>query len=408
MLRIIKYLDFIIYWSIVLIPFSISIAPGMTFTFMGFLFFSFLLKKIIKRERLFIKTPINPAFMFLMLISILSFKNTIDTRASLQGVLKLVQNAFLFLICAEEIRDKKHISRVIISIIIGASLASFDALWQMKFGRDFIRGREIKIAIGLKRATAAFPNANVFGIYMSAIVPLIIGLSLFYCGGKKKIIMLFISVLTILGLATTFSRGSGLGLYISVLLLGLAKKNRPVLILCLAILLIFPFIVPKNIKVWAREVNYNPIIFMCNADRISIYRNTFNMVKHHPILGVGVNTFLINYQRYKLPEPDNAKTADAVYAHNNFLQIAGDIGLLGLAAFFWLLFELFKKNVRIYNGLKDNYLKIISLSLSASLVSFLVNGLTETSLYYARVAMIFWFLIGFSLALSKFVDANNS
>jgi len=408
MFRIVKYLDFVSHWSIILIPFSIAIAPGMTFTFMGFLFSSFLLKKIIKGERLFIKTPINLAFMFLMLVSIFSFKNTIDFRASFQGVTKLIQNAFLFLICAEEIKDKKHISRIVFSIIIGASLASFDALWQMKFGTDFIRGREIKISIGLRRATAAFPNANVFGIYMSAIVPLIIGLSLFYYKGKKKIIMFFISALTALGLATTVSRGSGLGLYTSVVFLSLVRKNRTVLILCLAILLIFPFIVPKNIKLWAKEVNYNPIVFMCNADRISIYKNTFNMIKHYPLLGVGVNTFLINYQRYKLPEPDNAKTADAVYAHNNFLQIAGDIGLLGLAVFFWLLFELFKKNMQIYNNLKDNYLKIISLSLVACFVSFLVNGLTETSLYYPRVAMIFWFLIGLSLSLVKFVNADSS
>ena len=408
MFRIVKYLDFVSHWSIILIPFSIAIAPGMTFTFMGFLFSSFLLKKIIKGERLFIKTPINLAFMFLMLVSIFSFKNTIDFRASFQGVTKLIQNAFLFLICAEEIKDKKHISRIVFSIIIGASLASFDALWQMKFGTDFIRGREIKISIGLRRATAAFPNANVFGIYMSAIVPLIIGLSLFYYKGKKKIIMFFVSALTALGLATTLSRGSGLGLYTSVIFLSLIRKNRTVLILCLAVLLILPFIVPKNIKLWAKEVNYNPIVFMCNADRISIYKNTFNMIKHYPLLGVGVNTFLINYQRYKLPEPDNAKTADAVYAHNNFLQIAGDIGLLGLAVFFWLLFELFKKNMQIYNNLKDNYLKIISLSLVACFVSFLVNGLTETSLYYPRVAMIFWFLIGLSLSLVKFVNADSS
>jgi len=58
----------------------------------------------------------------------------------------------------------------------------------------------------------------------------------------------------------------------------------------------------------------------------------------------------------------------------------------------------------IYKRLKDNFLSIVSLSLIACLVSFLINGLTESSLYYARVALIFWYLVGLSLSLNKFSE----
>ncbi|MFA5089654.1 MAG: O-antigen ligase family protein [Candidatus Omnitrophota bacterium] len=206
----------------------------------------------------------------------------------------------------------------------------------------------------------------------------------------------------------TFSRPTILALFLSILFLVIVKKDKVVAGLLLLVLVISPFVAPKGLKDWARLINYNPIIFMCNHDRISIYRNSLNMIRHHPVLGVGVNTFSKNYLKYKLPEPENAQTADNMYAHNTFLQMAGEIGLLGLLAFLWLLFNLFKRGARIYRSLSDRYYKIISLSLSVCLFAFLVNGLTETSLYYARVAMIFWYLAGFSLALEKFIDADNT
>lgn len=401
--KIIKYLNGAIYWLIVLIPFSIAIAPAFTNAFMGILFISFIAKKILKKGNLFIGTPVNPCFLALVAISIVSFRNSVDFNASLRGITKLLQNAFLFLICAEEIKDKKHIARIVLSVIFGASLASTDAIWQIWSGKDFIRGNAPILNIGLKRATAAFPDANVLGVYLSAIAPLVIGLSLYYFKGTKRILMFLASGLSITGIALTFARGTALALYLSILLISVFRRNKTISIALLILLVVFPFIMPQNIKDWAKSVNYNPVLFMFNADRVSIYKNTLNMIKHHPFIGVGVNTYSKNYQKYKLPEPENARTSDFMYAHNHFLQMAGEIGLIGLGIFFWLLFKLFKNNINVYKNLKDEYLKIISLSILACLFAFLINGLTETSLYYSRVAMIFWYLVGFSFALNKFI-----
>jgi O-antigen ligase len=305
------------------------------------------------------------------------------------------------LICAEEVRDKKHIKYIVFSIAAGAFLSSYDGLWQVIFGKDFIQGHATIINIGIVRATAAFPNANVFGVYLSAIAPLIIGLALFYYKGAKKILMLIVALLATFGIVLTFSRGTALALYLSVLFLSFMRKSKIISVALIILLLVSPFVMPQSIKKWAKEVNYNPVRFMLNDDRISIYKNALNMIKHHPVIGVGVNTFSKNYQTYKLPEPDWAKTVGSLYAHNHFLQMAGEIGLLGLAVFLWLLYRLFKANFRIYSGLKDEYLKVVSVSLVACFIAFLTNGLTETSLYYSRVAMIFWYLIGVTLSLQN-------
>ncbi|OGX57852.1 MAG: hypothetical protein A2460_05140 [Omnitrophica WOR_2 bacterium RIFOXYC2_FULL_43_9] len=181
------------------------------------------------------------------------------------------------------------------------------------------------------------------------------------------------------------------------------------MIACLIIFtLASPFLLPKSVKTWARDVEYNPLRFMCNDDRIAVYRNSLLMIKAHPLIGVGANTFMKSYRFYKeYPEYRNIITLDEMKAHNNFLHMAGEIGLLGLSIFFWFLFILFKESWKIYRGLKDRYLSAASLSLVACLIAFLINGLTESSLYYSVVSVLFWYIAGLSISLKKISDENR-
>jgi len=400
--KMLQVFDSIIYWSIVIMPFSVAIAPGIANTFIGFFSAFFIIKSLITKKPFSTDRLTLVFFAIFLVASVISIGNSVSYNVSFQGIIKLLKYILIFLICSEEIKDKKHISRIIIAICSGVCLASIDALWQMVFGYDFIRHNAMQFAIGLPRPTAAFPNPNVFGIYMTALTPLIFGLTFFYFKGKTKLLMFFVSVLGLLGVYLTLSRGAGLGIYLAILFLSIAKKKKLLTSILVVILIIFPFVMPKKIKQWAKEINYNPLVFMCNRERVSIYNNTINMIKHHPFIGVGVNTFSRNYGKYKLESAEKySHTPDTIYAHNIYLQMAGEIGLLGLAAFLLFLFQVFRRVLNVSRRLSDEYLKIIALSLAASLIAFLVNGLTETSLYYPRVAMIFWYLIGVSLSLNR-------
>jgi O-antigen ligase len=406
--KLIIFSDAVIYWAIVLIPFSMAIAPAPMNIFAGLLMFSFLVKKILKRQILFIKTAINIPFLFFFIACIISMFNSVSYKDSLRGLFRLIQYLFIFLIIAEEIKDEKHIKRIITSMVLGISLVSTDALWQIISGHDFIRGNPLIINIGIKRATASFPDSNILGIYLSAIVPTAIILTLYYFKNIKKAAMASITLLALAGLTLTYSRPAALAIYAISLFFGIVKKDKILISFLIILTIILPFIAPGKIKDWARSVNYDPIRFMCNDDRIAVYRNSINMIKQHPIIGVGVNTFMKNYKTYKeAPEYRNVKTSDYMYAHNNFLHMAGEVGFLGLGVFLWLLYKLFSAAANIYKKIQGDFLKNISLSLIACLIAFLVNGLTESSLYYSRITIIFWFIVGFLLSLKNFAVSNN-
>ncbi|MDD2688671.1 MAG: O-antigen ligase family protein [Candidatus Omnitrophica bacterium] len=406
---LLTYLDRIIYWLIIIIPFFIAIAPAPVNIFMGFLIAGFLVTRYLRKERLFGKTAINLSLLLFFLVTILSIFNSVSLKDSFKGgALRLLQYIFILFALAESVRDGKHLKRIIFSITAGLILASLDSVWQVITGHDFIRGYAPVVNIGLVRATASFKDSNNLGIYLSAFAPLIFGLTGYYFKHKEKILFIFVSVLTLTGIILTYSRPTLLAIYAALFFLGIARRDKMLVSLLIIFMLIAPFIAPKSVKDWAKQVDYNPVRFMCNDDRIAIYRNSLNMIRQHPVIGVGANTFMKNYKTYKeSPEYRNVITSDTVYAHNNFLHMAGELGLIGLGVFIWLLYKLFVESKNIYYLLKDEYLKVIALSLIACLISFLVNGLAESSLFHSRVAIVFWYICGLILSLRKFAIAKE-
>ncbi|MBF0494137.1 MAG: O-antigen ligase family protein [Candidatus Omnitrophica bacterium] len=400
--KLINILDFAIYWSIVVIPFSVMFGPGLANAYIGIACACFFVKKLIKKERIAVNTSVNWAYFLFIGCSILSIKNSLYMDDSVRGILRVFEYFLIFFVCSEEIKSKKQIKLIAASAALGVSLVSIDAIWQLVIGKDFIWGNTPQICpIGLPRPSASFPDPNVLGVYLSALVPLVAALAMVRETGKARIWMGIAVLLGLAGTVLTFARGTGIAVYAALLFIAIVKKQKAVIAVLVGALLVFPLVMPKSIKDWAKEIKYNPIVFLCNYDRISIYKNAVNMIKHHPVIGVGVNTFCKSYTKYKLPEPENAKTAETMYAHNIYLQMAGEIGFLGLGAFLLFLFFVFKNVFSVYRRLKDGYLSVIALSLMACIGAFLINGLTETNLYYPRVVMIFWYLIGFSLALKN-------
>lgn len=406
--KIAAVLDGIIYWSIVLLPFSIAVAPAAMEVCAGLLSVSFLAKKSIGNKVFALDKKIAVPCLLLLVISVFSMLNSVNHHDSMRGLFKLVRYLLLLAIMAEEVKDRRHIGRIVVSMVAGAFLVSVDAVWQLAVGKDFIRGNAPVVNIGIARATASFPDANVLGIYLSALVLVPLAIALYHARKAKRVLIGLVTAVIISGLALTYSRPTLLAVYVSTLILGVVRRGKALILILLFLAVIAPFAAPASVKDFARQVNYDPLRFMCNDDRIAIYRNTVRMIQQHPVIGVGVNTFMKNYRFYKeSPEYRNVVTSDFIYAHNNFLHMAGETGLLGLGIFCWFLIVLFRENLAGQGRLRDRYLALLSLAVVLCLVAFLINGLTESSLYYSKVAMIFWYLAGLSLAFKQFVHEDT-
>ena len=396
--RLIVFCNRVIYWSIIAVPFVISFSSAAVDTFIGFMVFAFVLKKIISRDLTLAPTPINLPFALIIGVALLSFINSVDLRASLQGIVKLLKYGFLIVIIAGEIRDRKHFTRIIWAIFIGLLLASLDGLHQFIFGVDFFRHRPYDSVIGLIRLNAAFPNTNIFAGYLALVLPFSIPLLFYYLKGKKRCVLLVIALLGAFCLVFTFCRSALGGVWLAILLMGIIKKDKAVIFFTVLALLMVPLLAPGTIKDWAKTT-HSWGEFLLNKERPVIYETSFNMIKHHPFIGVGVNTYVLNYQKYKLHDTSLATANSRWYAHNSFLQMACEIGITGVAIFIWLLFLLFSRWRKFYRSTKDDFLALCGLGIVMGLAAFLVHGLTETNLYYPKIAVLFWFQAGLLMGI---------
>src|SRR3989338_4729862 len=230
--------------------------------FTGLLIAAFLIKKILKKEGLFIKSAINIPLLLLFIITCLSVFHSVNLSDTFKGgIFRLAQYIFIFFILAEELKGKSHVWKIVFSAVFGLMLSSIDGIWQVFSGKDFIRGYAPILNIGFVRATASFKDSNTMGIYLSATTPLIAGLTLYYLKGAKRLVFILAGLVSLIGIALTYSRPTLLAVYLAIFMLLAVRRSRFLTGLLLILTLISPFIAPKQVKDFAKQVNYNPIRF---------------------------------------------------------------------------------------------------------------------------------------------------
>jgi len=396
--RIIFLCDQALYWEIIIIPFVACFSSAAVDSFIGMLIFTFLIKKFTAKSKDASFGILDIPFALLMLISLASFVNSVNLHSSMQGIVKLLKYGFLIAIVGREVKGKEHFKRIILSVIFGLFMGSLDGIYQLIFGVDLFRHNPYDVAIGLARLKGAFPHTNIYAGYLALFLPLCLGLFLYASRGKSKVYFGIVSAAAIFSLIFTFCRSAVLGFWLAILIIGLVRKDKLVIGLFIAAVLIAPFLAPKSITSWSKK-SRSIGEFLLNKERFVLYETSFNMIKQHPVLGVGVNTYCLNYQKYKLHDTSEETANTNWYAHNSYLQMASEIGIIGLLVFLYLLAKLFKHWKIFYRKAEDNFEKIASLGIIMGLFAFLIHGLTETNLYYPKIATLFWFQLGLLVGL---------
>jgi O-antigen ligase len=124
-----------------------------------------------------------------------------------------------------------------------------------------------------------------------------------------------------------------------------------------------------------------------NAGRIGIYAANLDVVHERPVFGLGFGRYQLAAGPYYAAHP----TADRrSHAHNNFLQIAAESGLVGLAAFGLLWAAALRHGVAAIVAAPDRDAWAVAAGATAGVTGFLVGGLTQYTFGDAEVAIAMW------------------
>lgn len=134
-------------------------------------------------------------------------------------------------------------------------------------------------------------------------------------------------------------------------------------------------------------------------DRVSIWRDTLQLIRRHPILGSGLGTFTVVY-----PSVQTAFLNNFVdHAHCDYLQIATELGVPGAILVFGAIFWTLRRTIQCCRRNSEDYDRTISYACMGSIIAILLHSLADFNLYIPANALVFTII----LALAWSTAANE-
>lgn len=403
------------------------------------------------------------AFLFgFVLICALTFFITVNQGLTLRYIFEILTYALLFLIIANNFRERSHIRAVVIVLLASGILVNVYGIFQEYVTLDMTRkyveqtlqqGKEgsisgVQIGTGVlhrletPRIFSTFLHPNAYALYLAMLGALTIGWIwgmsesiiefgrktlrrlrgradesnglLAVCrgvGGAVLLLLLLASCLLIpYCLWLTYSRGGMLSASVVVLLfvfLKFSRRKLPKEALAVAVAVVaLGVILHAHNAFSADTIKVKHISFLGRLkdsqtveQRLSYWKTTLDMIRDNPWFGVGWGAYESAYPRYMILGGYPVKLA-----HNNYLQVWAETGIAGLNLFLgiWLIF-LYTFWRKIRSGIPGE-LRGLAFGLGAGIIAFLVNSLTDFALYLPSLV---WFVFAF-LGLLAAIPSDES
>jgi len=347
---------------------------------------------ITKREEIF-KTPnflIIFLFLFISLASILSSQYQFT---SLKEWIRIASFFAIYFLTFYLIKSKNDLQLVQKTFLVSAIIPCFMGLWQI------ITKTGLSDESSFLRIYGNFTQPNVFSYFLVIILTLLIYFFITVNNQKiKKIYLLFI-ILNFILLILTYSRGAWLAFSTILLLLGVLKyrklllKSLVIIFLSVVLILSINWFIPKDYNS-SSILNFNPsrritesFSLKQNSSiswRIELWGQMLNVFWEKPILGHGIGSFEKESFRKR------GFYAGSYEAHNDYLRLAIELGLVGLTIYILLILIILKNIIKIYKNLYDEDLKIFCLCFLCLFVSLFLASFIENILRNTIIQWLFW------------------
>ena len=132
--------------------------------------------------------------------------------------------------------------------------------------------------------------------------------------------------------------------------------------------------------------------------RVDIWRTTLRIARDYPLTGVGVHNTLYLYDQYK---DETSLESQVPHAHNNYIQLVVERGVVGLAAFTFFIVALFKLFARGYRKARSPTTRVLGLAGIGATTGFLVEGFFEYTFGDYEIMAILYALAGALVAAQR-------
>jgi O-antigen ligase len=224
----------------------------------------------------------------------------------------------------------------------------------------------------------------------------------------KNIINILLLLISLLALLLTYSRGAWLGLFFSIVWLsicGFSNKKIRIVTIILLICLTFTFVcVPtfhSRFQSIFSEADNNGRIVLWNASFTMFHNLPWISLGPNKFVGIGPKMFATHFNQLV---PNNHESDPM--AHNNFLQMAVELGLIGLIIYSLMIVLIFIKAFSLKKNANGVYLKLLLIFIGW-FISWNIHGLVDCPFKYSTVTYILMLLLGLLISCEKNHSTKN-
>lgn len=134
-----------------------------------------------------------------------------------------------------------------------------------------------------------------------------------------------------------------------------------------------------------------------DQSRLAIWEDARALVRQHPLLGTGLGTFPIAYTAFQTTFLGQFVN----HAHNDYLELAIDLGLPAAVILFGGIFWILARDVRAFMNAAGSFERCVALGCAGSIVAILLHSLTDFNLYIPANAILFSLVLGIAVATQR-------
>jgi len=338
----------------------------------------------------------NTVFVLMLIVFTINTVLSVNVSGSMRDLIINGLSILMIIHLINGIEKKKDLYTLIDFIIVIGFMTAFYAFYQYFSGEPMGSGWVDPSSNISIRVFSTFENPNLYAEYLIMIIPLTFA-RLLSVEGRKRIIYALIGMILLIALLLTFSRGGWLGLVFAVgVLVLLLKKDLVIKLIPVGVIGIF--FLPNSIMMRIKSIG--SLSDSSNFYRFQIWENSINIIKDFFITGVG-----LGFESFRSISSLYIKDFSPYHAHNTYLELMIEIGILGLILFIWLLGKLLK-DIRYQKMSQD---KIFTVALFSGIAGLFIHGVAEHILYNPKIIFQFWLITGLLITFNvKFMKVREN
>ncbi len=246
------------------------------------------------------------------------------------------------------------------------------------------------------RAIGSIGQANELGTFLAtyAVFALALMLGTRHLFGKFMLLASFVA--GSFGVMLSLSRGAMLSLIAGVLLVAL-RGSRVLLVLCIGLLVTSPLWAPDYVierVMESRQVDEGSdeaSIDSASEARVQTWSAIFEVVRDHPLDGVGFAGLA-----FVLPDVSTELGLEEARdsAHNTYMRMLGEMGILGVALFVFILWKLWELGDRVVRKPASRFDRALGLGLCAGVLSMAVSCAFGDRFFNVQLSAGLWIVAG--------------